>query len=176
MKQRSLILAAALALSSAFAHAQTPAAAPAADTASSAQRTARHEARVEERISYLHDQLKITSAQEAQWKAFADTMRDNGDTMGRLYRERLANKSVSALDDMKQYADLAQANADGAKKLAETFAPLYDAFPADQKALADTTFRKWLQGPANGHRKPAKHGKADAKAAPAEQASAPAAQ
>ncbi|PFW73357.1 hypothetical protein COL27_27875, partial [Bacillus sp. AFS075960] len=58
----------------------------AASAPSAEQRAARHEARIEQRIKYLHDQLKITPAQESQWKTFADTMRDNGDTMGRLYR------------------------------------------------------------------------------------------
>ncbi|KWI56356.1 Spy/CpxP family protein refolding chaperone [Burkholderia pseudomultivorans] len=177
MKKISLTLATLVVAASAFA--QTPASVPATTAAASApsaeQRAARHEARIEERIKYLHDQLKITSAQEPQWKTFADTMRENGDTMGRLYRERMANHDVSAVDDMKQYAELAQANADGAKKLADAFAPLYASFPADQKALADTTFRNWLhhggehRGKGKGHAK-GKEGKAAA--APA--ASAPA--
>lgn len=114
MKKISLTFAAALALAATLAHAQTGASAPAA-AASAPAAAARHEARVEERITYLHNQLKITPEQESQWKTFADTMRDNGATMARLYRERMENKTASALDDMKQYAELTQANADGAK-------------------------------------------------------------
>ncbi|CAB3745927.1 hypothetical protein GQ57_10785 [Burkholderia sp. MSh2] len=179
MKKISLTLATLAVAASAFA--QTPAqpqapaqvAAATASAPSAEQRAERREARVEQRIKYLHDQLKITSAQEPQWKAFADTMRDNGDTMGRLYRERMAKHDVSALDDMKQYAELSQANADGAKKLADAFAPLYESFPADQKALADTTFRSWLH---NGgeHRGKGKAKGKDGKAAAAQAASAPA--
>ncbi|WP_323118666.1 Spy/CpxP family protein refolding chaperone [Burkholderia alba] len=178
MKKLSLTIAAALALSSALVHAQTPAAAPAAEPAAASQGAARHEARIEERITYLHNQLKITPEQEPQWKTFADTMRDNGAAMGRLYRARMENKNVSALDDMKQYAELSQTNADGAKKLADTFAPLYDAFPPEQKAIADATFRKWLQGGPTKARAHKKAGKADSKAAApaADAASAPAAQ
>ena len=116
--------------------------------------------------------MKITSAQEPQWKTFADTMRDNGDTMGRLYRERMAKHDVSALDDMKQYAELSRANADGAKKLADAFAPLYEGFPADQKALADTTFRSWLHH-GGEHRGKGKTKGTDGKAAAAPAASAP---
>jgi hypothetical protein len=171
MKKISLTLATLAVAASAFA--QTPAQpqAPAAASAPSAeQRAERREARVEQRIKYLHDQLKITSAQEPQWKTFADTMRDNGDTMGRLYRERMAKHDVSALDDMKQYAELSQANADGAKKLADAFGPLYESFPADQKALADKTFRSWLHHGGEQHAK----GKAKSKAAAAPAASAPA--
>jgi hypothetical protein len=116
MKKISLTLAMLAAAAGAFAQSQPqPASMPAASAPSAEQRAARHEARVEQRIKYLHDQLKITSAQEPQWKTFADTMRENGDTMGRLYRERMESRDVSAVDDMKQYAALAQANADGAK-------------------------------------------------------------
>lgn len=176
MKKISLTLATLVVAASAFAQtpaqpqAAAPAMAPAASAPSAEQRAARHEARVEQRIKYLHDQLKITSAQEPQWKTFADTMRDNGDTMGRLYRDRMAKHDVSALDDMKQYAELSQANADGAKKLADAFAPLYESFPAEQKALADTTFRSWLNHGGEHRGK----GKAKGKAAAAQAASAPA--
>ncbi|ALV55609.1 MULTISPECIES: Spy/CpxP family protein refolding chaperone [Burkholderia] len=185
MKKISLTLATLVVAASAFAQtpaqpqasAQAPAttaATPAAASAPSAeQRAARHEARIEQRIKYLHDQLKITSAQEPQWKTFADTMRDNGATMGRLYSERMAKHDVSALDDMKQYAELSQANADGAKKLADAFAPLYESFPAEQKALADTTFRSWLHH-GGEHRGKGKTKGKEGKAAAAPAASAPA--
>ncbi|WP_321789095.1 Spy/CpxP family protein refolding chaperone [Burkholderia pyrrocinia] len=181
MKKISLTLATLVVAASAFAQtpAQPQAPAPATTTAAAAsapsaeQRAARHEARIEQRIKYLHDQLKITSAQEPQWKTFADTMRDNGETMGRLYRDRMAKHGVSALDDMKQYAELSQANADGAKKLADAFAPLYESFPAEQKALADTTFRSWLNH-GGEHRGKGKTKGKEGKAAAAQAASAPA--
>ncbi|KUY92209.1 MULTISPECIES: Spy/CpxP family protein refolding chaperone [unclassified Burkholderia] len=179
MKKISLTLATLAVAASAFAQTppqpQTPApsTATAASAPSAEQRAARHEARIEQRIKYLHDQLKITSAQEPQWKTFAETMRENGDTMGRLYRTRMESQNVSAVDDMKQYAELAQANADGAKKLADAFAPLYESFPADQKALADTTFRSWLHH-GGEHRGKGKAGSKEGKAAAAPAASAPA--
>lgn len=179
MKKISLTLATLAVAASAFAQtpAQPPAPAPSMTAAASApsaeQRAARHEARIEQRIKYLHDQLKITSAQEPQWKTFADTMRENGDTMGRLYRMRMESQNVSAVDDMKQYAELAQANADGAKKLADAFAPLYESFPADQKALADTTFRSWLHH-GGEHRGKGTARSKEGKAAAAPAASAPA--
>lgn len=47
------------------------------------------------------------------------------------------------------------------EKLADAFAPLYASFPAEQKALADSTFRKWLH-PEPGKARARKHpGKAD---------------
>jgi Spy/CpxP family protein refolding chaperone len=171
MKKTSLFFAAAISLASALAQAQT--AAPDAASAPADQAVTHREARIEARIKYLHDQLKITSDQEAQWKTVADVMRDNGETLGRLYQERAQAKDLSAVDDLKQYVAISQASADGAKKLADAFEPLYDSFPADQKALADATFRK---GPvAEGHARPhKKHAKpaAAANAAAAAPASA----
>jgi hypothetical protein len=150
MKRTIVILGCTLALCSAGAFAQASAAAaqPASQAsamASSASdaHAAKREARVEERIAYLHTQLKITPAQETQWKTFADVMRANGQNMGRLYRQRAqAEQTQSALDNMKQYALLAQAHADDMKQLVDAFEPLYDSMSPEQKKLADTTFRE----------------------------------
>ncbi|MGH8782619.1 Spy/CpxP family protein refolding chaperone [Paraburkholderia sp.] len=140
MKKTLAILATALTMSGAFAQASSPAA-PAMSASAPAAKVP-HEQRVEERIAYLHSQLKITPQQEAQWSTFADVMRGNGQTMGELYRQRGENKNVSALDDMKQYSEIAQAHADGTKKLVDAFEPLYNGFSPEQKTLADTTFRE----------------------------------
>jgi periplasmic protein CpxP/Spy len=161
MKKTLVLLVSALSISGAFA--QTPAsssAAPAMVAASNADKSARREQHVEDRISYLHQQLKITPQQETQWSAFADVMRSNGDTMAKLFQERRADRNISALDDMKQYAEITQAHADGTKKLVDAFQPLYDSMSADQKKLADTTFR---ESPPQGGRHPHRGGK---KAAP----------
>jgi periplasmic protein CpxP/Spy len=142
MKKTLVLLVSALSISGAFAQTAAPSAAPAMSAASSADKSARREERVEQRISYLHQQLKITPQQESQWNAFADVMRGNGQTMAKLFEERRANQDMSALDNMKQYADIAQAHADGTKKLVDAFQPLYDSMSPDQKKLADTTFRE----------------------------------
>ena len=148
MKRTMVILGCTLALSSAgaFAQASAPAAQPASQPGASASsaaqaHAAKREAHVEERIAYL--QLKITPAQETQWKTFADVMRANGQNMGQLYRQRAqAEQTQSALDNMKQYALLAQAHADDMKQLVDAFEPLYDSMSPEQKKLADTTFRE----------------------------------
>ena len=137
MKKALVIVASALAMSSAFA--QT--AAPAADPAAASAPAGKLERNVEDRIAYLHSQLKITPAQETQWSAFADVMRNNSQTMGELFQQRKAATNQSALDDMKQYATIAQAHADGMKKLVDAFDPLYNSLSPEQKALADQTFR-----------------------------------
>jgi hypothetical protein len=142
MKRTFVILACALAVNGAFAQASSPASAPAAASATPAER---HEARIEQRITYLHQQLKITPAQETQWKAFADAMREDGETMGKLYEQRMKGiGSETALDNMREYAQLTQAHADGAKKLVAAFEPLYSSLSPQQKQLADSTFREHM--------------------------------
>ncbi|AET89316.1 hypothetical protein BSFA1_16050 [Burkholderia sp. SFA1] len=154
MKRTLVALAAFCALSPVFAQTQAPAAASAAavQAAASAPAANKREARVEERIAELHSSLKITPQQEAQWSKFADVMRDNGRTMADLYRQRIAQRdTMSALDDMKQYEQITQANADGTKRLVEAFEPLYASLSPEQKKLADTNFRE-DHGKARQHR------------------------
>ncbi|MBN3753549.1 Spy/CpxP family protein refolding chaperone [Paraburkholderia sp. Tr-20389] len=159
-------VASALTMHAAFAQTAAPAgaSAPAMSAASQAAGKARHEQRVEDRINYLHTQLKITSAQESQWKTFADVMRNNSETMGKLFEQRRANANVSALDDMKQYAEITQAHADGTKKLVDAFDPLYNSFSPEQKKLADETFRRQ---PPEGRPQHRRSGKAAAPASDA---------
>ena len=133
MKRTLVILASVFAMSGAFAQASAPSPASAA---------AEHQSRVEERIAYLHTALKITPDQETQWQAFANVMRSNGETMGKLFAARMAETNVSALDDMKQYAQIAQAHANDMAKLVGVFEPLYNSFSADQKKVADVVFRE----------------------------------
>jgi protein CpxP len=145
MKKTLVALAASLALSTAFAQSSAPAAttAPAGASAPDTARGQAREARVEQRISDLHTKLKITPAQDEQWNKFADVMRDNGHTMGELYRQRMAlGTDTSALDDMKQYAQITQAQADGTKRLVDAFEPLYASLSPEQKKLADASFHQ----------------------------------
>lgn len=157
MKKALVMLACAVAMSGVFAQTSAPASAPASAAASAPAARAGHERNVEDRIAYLHSQLKITSAQEAQWNAFADVMRNNGQTMGQLFQQRRADTNLSALDDMKQYATIAQAHADGMKKLVDAFDPLYNSFSPEQKKLADVTFHQG--GPEGGRHQHGKGGK-----------------
>lgn len=164
MKKTLLALAASLALTSAFTSAYAQSSAPAAGAPASASDTAARgqarEARVEQRITDLHAKLKITAAQDEQWNKFADVMRDNGRTMGELYKQRMdQEKTISALDDMKQYQQITQAHADGTKHLVDAFEPLYASLSPEQKKLADATFHQPSHQPGQKgrapHRKPA---------------------
>jgi len=145
--QAALWTAAALAGAPAFAQTATGPANPAAPAAmttapANAKTAAPRKAndRVEKHIKSLHDQLKITAAQEAQWEPVAQTMRDNADQIDTLVEKRNAARSMTALDDLNSYADFTQANSDGVKKLAAVFTPLYNNMSDEQKKNADKIF------------------------------------
>ena len=113
----------------------SPAASPAAK--------ATHANRVEARTKSLHDGLKITAAQEPQWQAVADVMRDNAKAMGALIRDRAAKmKTMTAIDDLHSYAAIADAHAAGVKKLVTAFEPLYASLSDAQKKAADAMFQR----------------------------------
>ncbi|HYL48009.1 MAG TPA: Spy/CpxP family protein refolding chaperone [Stellaceae bacterium] len=144
----------------------TPSTAPAAKPAPT--KTSKRMSGVEARIKSLHARLKITAAQEPQWQPVAEAMRDNAATMEKLVSERNAKvKTMTAVDNLQTYSDIAQAHADGLKKLVSAFDPLYASMSDAQKKVADAVFR----GIAEHHR--AAHKPAAKPAAPAAPAPAP---
>lgn len=104
---------------------------------------------VDQRIAMLHASLKITSAQETQWSAVAQAMRDSQTTMQRLMAETKAKPHpLSAVEDLRTYERFTQAHVDGLKNVISSFDILYQAMPAPQKALADQVFYKFgAKGP-----------------------------
>ena len=111
--------------------------------------------RVEARIKALHEQLHITDAQEAQWNAVAQVMRDNAKAIEDLIKQRDQNiKTMNAMDDLRSYQALAEAHSEGLKKLVTVFGALYDGMSDDQKKTADTVFRRSERRPSS--RTPAK--------------------
>jgi hypothetical protein len=98
--------------------------------------------RVEARIKELHTKLKITPEQEEPWNNVAQVMRDDAKTMEALIKARSEKAStMSAVDDLKSYGEIAQAHADGLKKFTSVFEPLYAGMSDAQKKNADTFFR-----------------------------------
>ncbi len=96
---------------------------------------------VERHIKDMHAKLKITPAEESQWAAVAQTMRDGAVELDKAIDKREAIVGNSpALDNLNAYGDIAEAHADGVKKLAAAFSPLYAAMPDDQKKVADDVF------------------------------------
>jgi protein CpxP len=107
--------------------------------------------RADERIKQLHDSLKITPEQEPKFDKLADVMRDNAKEMSEAVEKRSeAQKTTTALDDLKAYQAVAEAHADGLKHLVPAFETLYSALSDTQKKEADELF---IHGPGEG-----KHG------------------
>jgi hypothetical protein len=97
---------------------------------------------VEARIKKLHSDLHITAAQESQWSHFAQMMRDNGKAMADLRKRRVVEaKALGAVDELKSYAAVIDAHADGVHKLIPVFQSLFDSMSDAQKKTADGVFR-----------------------------------
>ncbi|HEX4192839.1 MAG TPA: Spy/CpxP family protein refolding chaperone [Stellaceae bacterium] len=134
-------IAGATALMPALAGAQ--AASPPAAQSSAAATAKPAASSVEARIKSLHDQLKITSAEESQWNAVAQAMRDSAKNTATLIDDRNKKaKSMTAIDDLHSYRAIQQAHLDGIDKLTSAFETLYAAMPDAQKKLADTVFSR----------------------------------
>jgi len=103
--------------------------------------------RVETRIKSLHDQLKITPAQESQWAAVAQAMRDSANQMQTLVQQRAQKvKTMTAVDDLRSYQAIAQAHLDGLNKLVPAFETLYASMSDAQKKNADIVFQRRPRG------------------------------
>ena len=112
---------------------------PGMATAGKASKTERVEARIKE----LHTKLNITPAQEELWNKVAQAMRDNAKTMEALIKARSEKAgTMTAIDDLKSYGEIADAHADGLKKFIPAFEPLYAGMSDAQKKSADTLFRQ----------------------------------
>jgi periplasmic protein CpxP/Spy len=102
---------------------------------------AKRDAAVEQRIMELHAQLKITPSEEAQWTQVAVTMRENARDLDRVIDKRDATvANATAIDNLYSYADIAQAHANGVRKLAGAFSALYAVMSESQRKLADVVF------------------------------------
>lgn len=128
-----------------------PRSAPMSSSATSAMPGQKHSARVESRITSLHSQLKVTPDQESKWSAVADAMRDNASSLDELAQQRASMRGkMNAVDDLKSYEAIADAHAEGLKKLVPAFSSLYDSMSETQKKNADQVF---AHRPATARRK-----------------------
>jgi protein CpxP len=95
---------------------------------------------VNARIKTLHADLHITAAQEAQWEPVAQMMRDNGQAMEDLRKQRVEAKTLGAIGELKAYAAAIDTHADGVHKFIPVFQSLYDSMSDTQKKTADDVF------------------------------------
>ena len=98
--------------------------------------------RVEQRIKELHAQLRITSAEGPQWDQFVQVMRENTRDMDEVWLERVDHfQSMSAVQNMQSYGQIAEQHAQHVQKLIAAFQNLYNVMPDQQKQVADQVFR-----------------------------------
>ena len=110
----------------------------------------------EARIKYLHDKLEITPAQEDAWNKVALVMQENAEKITALVKDRVEKaKTMTAVDDLNSYAEIAGAHEDGTKKLIPIFKSLYDSMSDSQKKVADKEFREHGRHEYHRHRHPA---------------------
>lgn len=77
------------------------------------------------------------------WTAFARAMRENAQSTEALFAQRAgAVASMSAVDNMHDYARIARAYADNTERLAAAFDSLYASLSETQKRAADVIFRQ----------------------------------
>jgi hypothetical protein len=98
-------------------------------------------ANAEARIAFVKAKLKITSAQEAAFNQYAQTIRSNAAATQKSFQDmrgqRGQGQSVSAIDRIEQRAKMAQMRDQQQQAYLAAFRPLYASLSADQKKVAD---------------------------------------
>ncbi len=98
--------------------------------------------RVERQIERMHRALKITSAQEPQWQAFASIMRQNAADMKSLFKQRAQHlDQMTALEGLQSYERIAETHVANLRRLIPAFQAVYDALTPEQRRAADELFR-----------------------------------
>ncbi len=136
------------AAASSAASAAAPPSAPGAGTTQAPKRG------VDGLIAHLHEVFMITPSQEPAFGKLADVMRSDAEQMRSLSQKRAEGaKTASAVEDLKSYAEISAAHAEGVRKMIPAFEALYDSFSPAQKAAADTEFREHYATHHRHHRK-----------------------
>lgn len=98
--------------------------------------------RVEKHIADLHQRLRITPAQEEQWRLFAQIMRENAAHSDQI-KARAEAANHNAVDDLRGYAEIARTHAEDIARLVPAFSALYAAMSAEQRKAADNAFHEF---------------------------------
>lgn len=97
----------------------------------------------EAQIKQLHDELKITEAQEVLWNNLTQVMRQNAKEMDALTKDRAETiKTMNAVEHMKFHSQVTEAQLNQQKKFIPPFEALYAGMSDEQKKSTDTIFRE----------------------------------
>ncbi|MBV8934818.1 MAG: Spy/CpxP family protein refolding chaperone [Alphaproteobacteria bacterium] len=97
---------------------------------------------VDANIATLHQRLQITPAQEAQFSAVANAMRENARAEASAPQQPAPG--ATAVDDLRAYIRYSEVELAGLKKMLPALEALYATLSPAQKRAADAAFR---QGP-----------------------------
>ena len=97
---------------------------------------------IEANIATLHQRLQITPAQEPQFNAVANVMRENARAEAGAPQQPPAG--ATAVDDLRAYIRYSEIELAGLKKMLPALEALYATLSPTQKRAADAAFR---QGP-----------------------------
>ena len=95
---------------------------------------------VEVNIATLHQRLQITPAQEAQFNAVANVMRENARAEAGAPQQPPAG--ATAIDDLRAYIRYSEVELAGWKKMLPALEALYATLSPTQKKAADAAFRQ----------------------------------
>lgn len=121
-----------------------PAAGQAAPNQTATGKPDPYRATLDQRIARMKQTLGITPAQQAAWNDFSGVMRQNADAIEHAYRNRSDHmKTMTASENLRDYASIEQDRAQGVQHLAASFDTLYGQLSDQQKQAADTMFRQY---------------------------------
>jgi protein CpxP len=95
---------------------------------------------VETSIATLRQRLQITPAQEAQFNAVANVMRENARAEASAPQQPPAG--ATAVDDLRAYIRYSEVELAGLKKMLPVLETLYATLSPTQKRAADAAFRE----------------------------------
>ncbi len=91
----------------------------------------------ERQLAELQKRLAIPPAQQPQFDAFAQVVRQNSKEMDALSQPDQQKTARNAVEDLRSSAQMAQAEADGLKRLQQPLEALYASLTDQQKRTAD---------------------------------------
>ena len=93
---------------------------------------------VDERIAFLKTELKITPAQETQWRQVEAAMRENARALDQTITTARQNRTgTDAVQRLEMREQFAKVRADNDARLLAAFKPLYGSLSPNQQQVAN---------------------------------------
>jgi periplasmic protein CpxP/Spy len=95
---------------------------------------------IERQVTDLRRKLNITPGQQPQFDALAQVMRQNAQAIDTLAQQEQQNSKPNAVEAVRSGGRVADAEAEGLKRLLPPLQALYDSLSDQQKRAADQVF------------------------------------